>query len=226
MHILVVEDEKSLSNAIKRLLEQQGYFVDAVYDGLSAIDYAKGMDYRLIILDVMLPKLDGFEVVRILRKDGINTPVLMLTARTTVTDKVTGLNYGADDYMTKPFDTEELLARVGALTRRTGEVIVDRLTYEDLTLDVNSAELSCGGQSVQLSRKEFEVLRSFLYNPSMTITTESLIVNVWGIDSDATDNNVEVYISFIRKKLKYLRSRVNIRKIQKIGYRLEASIDA
>ncbi len=226
MHILVVEDEKSLSNAIKRLLEQQGYFVDAVYDGLSAIDYAKGMDYRLIILDVMLPKLDGFEVVRILRKDGINTPVLMLTARTTVTDKVTGLNYGADDYMTKPFDTEELLARVGALTRRTGEVIVDRLTYEDLTLDINSAELSCGGQSVQLSRKEFEVLRSFLYNPSMTITTESLIVNVWGIDSDATDNNVEVYISFIRKKLKYLRSRVNIRKIQKIGYRLEASVDA
>ncbi len=226
MHLLVVEDEKSLSNAIKRLLEQQGYFVDAVYDGLSAIDYAKGMDYRLIILDVMLPKLDGFEVVRILRKDGINTPVLMLTARTTVTDKVTGLNYGADDYMTKPFDTEELLARVGALTRRTGEVIVDRLTYEDLTLDINSAELSCGGQSVQLSRKEFEVLRSFLYNPSMTITTESLIVNVWGIDSDATDNNVEVYISFIRKKLKYLRSRVNIRKIQKIGYRLEASVDA
>jgi DNA-binding response OmpR family regulator len=223
MNILVVEDEKSLSNAIKKLLEQQGYFVDAVYDGLEAIDYAKGMDYRLIILDVMLPKLDGFEVVRILRKDGVNTPILMLTARTAVGDKVTGLNYGADDYMTKPFDAEELLARVGALTRRTGEVIVDKLRYQDLELDVNSAELSCGGESVQLSRKEFEVLRSFLYNPTMTITTDSLLTNVWGVESDATDNNVEVYISFIRKKLKYLKSRVAIKKIQKIGYRLETA---
>ncbi|MBR0129804.1 MAG: response regulator transcription factor [Firmicutes bacterium] len=221
MNILIVEDEKALSNAIKKLLEQQGYFVDAVYDGLEAIDYAKGMDYRLIILDVMLPKLDGFEVVRILRKDGINTPILMLTARTAVGDKVTGLNYGADDYMTKPFDAEELLARVGALTRRTGEVIVDKLRYEDLVLDVNSAELSCGNESVQLSRKEFEVLRTFLYNPTMTITTDSLLTNVWGVESDATDNNVEVYISFIRKKLRYLKSQVTIKKIQKIGYRLE-----
>ncbi len=226
MNILIVEDEKALSNAIKKLLEQQGYFVDAVYDGLEAIDYAKGMDYRLIILDVMLPKLDGFEVVRILRKDGINTPILMLTARTTVGDKVTGLNYGADDYMTKPFDAEELLARVGALTRRTGEVIVDKLRYEDLVLDVNSAELSCGNESVQLSRKEFEVLRTFLYNPTMTITTDSLLTNVWGVESDATDNNVEVYISFIRKKLRYLKSQVTIKKIQKIGYRLAAAEDA
>ena len=226
MNILVVEDEKALSNAIKKLLEQQGYFVDAVYDGLSAIDYAKGMDYRLIILDVMLPKLDGFEVVRILRKDGINTPVLMLTARTAVGDKVTGLNYGADDYMTKPFDTEELLARVGALTRRTGEVIVDKLKFSDLVLDINSAELSCGSESVQLSKKEFDVLRSFLYNPTMTITTENLLSNVWGVESDATDNNVEVYISFIRKKLKYLKSKVSIKKIQKIGYRLEITEEA
>ena len=124
MNILVVEDEISLSKALKRILEQQGYFVDVVNDGLSAIDFAKEVDYNLIILDVMLPKLDGFEVVRILRKDGLNTPILMLTARTMVKDKVTGLNYGADDYMTKPFDTEELLARVGALTRRGGEVFV------------------------------------------------------------------------------------------------------
>ena len=221
MNILVVEDEKALSNAIKKLLEQQGYFVDAVYDGLSAIDYAKGADYGLIILDVMLPKLDGFEVIRILRKDGINTPVLMLTARTAVGDKVTGLNYGADDYMTKPFDTAELLARVGALTRRRGEVVVDKLSYKGLDLDLNSAELSCKGESVQLSKKEFDVIKTFLYNPSMTITTENLLSNVWGIESDATDNNVEVYISFIRKKLKYLKAPVTIKKLQKIGYRLE-----
>ncbi len=221
MNILLVEDEVSLSNAVKKILEQHGYFVDAVYDGLSAVDYGKGMDYNLIILDVMLPRLDGFEVLRILRGGGVNTPILMLTARSTVPDKVAGLNSGADDYMTKPFDTEELLARVGALTRRTGEVIVDEIKYEDLALNVKSAVLSCGAQSVQLSRKEFEVMKTFLYNPSMTITKDILINNAWGSESEATDNNVEVYISFLRKKLKYLKSRVGIRNLQRIGYRLE-----
>ena len=223
MNILLVEDEISLSNAVKKILEQQGYIVDAVYDGQSAVDYATGMDYGLIILDVMLPKLDGFEVLRILRREGINAPILMLTARSTVPDKVAGLNSGADDYMTKPFDTDELLARVGALTRRTGEVIVETVSYEDLTLGIKTAVLSCGGESVQLSRKEFEVLRIFMYNPSMTVTKDMLISNVWGIESEATDNNVEVYISFIRKKLKYLKSRVTIRNFQKIGYRLEVT---
>ena len=223
MNILLVEDEISLSNAVKKILEQQGYIVDAVYDGQSAVDYATGMDYGLIILDVMLPKIDGFEVLHILRRDGINAPILMLTARSTGPDKVAGLNSGADDYMTKPFDTEELLARVGALTRRTGEVIVETVSYEDLTLGIKSAILSCGGQSVQLSRKEFEVLKIFMYNPSMTVTKDMLISNVWGVESEATDNNVEVYISFIRKKLKYLKSRVTIRNLQKIGYRLEVN---
>ena len=225
MNILLVEDEVSLSNAVKRILEQKGYFVDAVYDGLSAIDYAKGMTYNLIILDVMLPKLDGFEVVRILRKDGISVPILMLTARTTVTDKVTGLNNGADDYMTKPFDIDELLARVSALTRRTGEVVIERLQYGDISLNTKSGELSCGNESVQLSKKEFEVLKMFLYNPKMTITKDAMIINVWGVESDATDNNVEVYISFLRKKLKFLKSKVTIKNIQRIGYRLEAGDD-
>ena len=221
MNILLVEDEVSLSNAVKKLLEQRGYFVDAVYDGLSAVDYATGMDYNLIILDVMLPRMDGFEVLRVLRAQGVHAPILMLTARGTVPDKVTGLNGGADDYMTKPFDTEELLARVNALTRRTGEVIVSDVRYEDLALDVRSAVLRCGAESVQLSKKEFEVMKTFLYNPTMTITKDALISNVWGIESEATDNNVEVYISFLRKKLKYLKSRVSIRNLQKIGYRLE-----
>ncbi|MBQ9511124.1 MAG: response regulator transcription factor [Clostridia bacterium] len=225
MNILLVEDEKALSNAIKKILEGRGYFVDAVYDGLSAIDYAKGMEYNLIILDVMLPKLDGFEVVRILRKDNIGVPVLMLTARTMIKDKVTGLNYGADDYMTKPFDTEELLARVSALTRRRGEVMIEDVGFEDLTLDLKTAELRCNGESVQLSKKEFEVMKLFLYNPKMTFTKDNLIINAWGMESEATDNNVEVYISFIRKKLKYLKSRVSIKNIQKIGYRLEVTGD-
>ena len=223
MNILIVEDEVSLSNAIKSILEHKGYFADAVYDGLSAIDYAKQFSYDLIILDVMLPKLDGFEVVRILRKDGLNVPILMLTARTTVRDKVTGLNYGADDYMTKPFNTEELLARVGALTRRTGDVIVNSISFEDLSLDVQTAELSANGESVQLSKKEFDVLKMFLKNPTMTLTKDNIIINVWGVESDATDNNVEAYISFLRKKLKYLKSNVTIKNIQKIGYRLEVA---
>ena len=221
MNILLVEDEVALSNAVKKILEQRGFFVDAVYDGRSAVDYATGMDYNLIILDVMLPKMDGFEVLRTLRSQSIHAPILMLTARSTVPDKVTGLNGGADDYMTKPFDTEELLARVNALTRRTGEVIVNDVRYEDLVLDIQSAVLRCNSESVQRSRKEFEVMKTFLCNPTMTITKDALISNVWGIESEATDNNVEVYISFLRKKLKYLKSRVSIRNLQKIGYRLE-----
>ncbi len=221
MNILLVEDERALSNAIKKILEHKGYFVDAVYDGLSAVEYAKEMDYNLIILDVMLPKLDGFEVLRILRRDGVHTPTLMLTARSALQDKLTGLNGGADDYMTKPFDTEELLARIGALTRRKGEVVVEKVGWQDLSLDVKSALLSCGGESVQLSRKEFEVMRLFLYNPTQIITKDQLIMRVWGVESEATDNNVEVYISFLRKKLKYLKSRVSIKNLQRIGYKLE-----
>ncbi len=221
MQILVVEDEVSLANALKKILEQQGYFVDCVHDGLNAVDYAKGLDYNLRILDVMLPKLDGFEVIRILRKDGVSTPVLMLTARTSTADKVAGLNGGADDYMTKPFAAEELLARVNALTRRRGELIINTVDYGDLSLDLSSAVLTSGERTVQLSHKEFEVLKTFLSNPTMTVPTETLLINGWGMDSEATDNNVEVYVSFIRKKLKYLNSRVSIKKIQKIGYRLE-----
>ena len=221
MNILVVEDEISLANAIKKILEQHGFMVDAVHDGPSALDYAEGFSYELIILDVMLPGLDGFGVVQKLRQKGIATPVLMLTARTTVRDKVTGLNSGADDYMTKPFDTEELLARVNALTRRTGQAVVEQLRFGDLSLDLKSAELICGAERVQLSRKEFEVLKLFLYNPTATITKEMMIVKVWGVESDATDNNVEVYISFLRKKLKFLKSGVTIKNIQRLGYRLE-----
>ncbi len=221
MRILIAEDEVSLSNALKKLLEQQGYMVDAVYDGQSAVDYACGLEYDVIILDVMMPELDGFEAIRQIRSKKINTPVLMLTARSATRDKVSGLNYGADDYMTKPFEPEELLARVGALSRRKGNVVVDTITYCDLVLNINSAVLTCRDENVQLSKKEFDVLKTFLYNPTMTITTDSLIENVWGIDSDATDNNVEVYMSFIRKKLRYLKSDVAIRKVPRIGYRLE-----
>ena len=221
MRILVAEDEKSLALALKKILEEQNYSVDVVYDGRSAVDYAKEYLYDLLILDVMMPGLNGFETVRALRKEGFSVPVLMLTARTATRDKVTGLNEGADDYMTKPFETEELLARVQALTRRTGELIKNDVRYEDLTLDLVSASLSCGEKSVQLSKKEFEVARLFFMNPTMTITKELLLVNVWGSDSDATDNNAEAYVSFLRRKMRFVGSRVTIKNFQRIGYRLE-----
>lgn len=169
----------------------------------------------------MLPRVDGLEVVRTLRSRGESAPVLMLPARSAVPDKVAGLNAGADDYMTKPFDVHELLARVNAMTRRVGDVILNELRCADLVLNLDAAELDCGSESVQLSRRELEVARMLLANPRMTFTKEAFIVNIWGIDSEATDNNVEAYISFLRKKLKYLNSRVSIRNIQKVGYRLE-----
>ncbi|MCI8857619.1 MAG: response regulator transcription factor [Clostridiaceae bacterium] len=222
MKILIVEDEISLASALEHILREDGHFTDMVNDGLSALEYIYGFSYDLILLDVMLPRMDGFEVVRQIREKKISTPVLILTARTAIPDKVAGLNFGADDYMEKPFDPAELLARVHAMTRRVGDVVMKELCFEDLTLRLETAQLFCQGESVQLSRKEFEVARFLLSNPHMTVTKEVLIVNVWGIDSEATDNNVEAYISFLRKKLKYLKSTVSIRNIQRIGYRLEA----
>ena len=221
MNILIVEDERPLAEALSEILKNACHFTDIVGDGVEALDYAEGFRYDLVILDVMLPRLNGFSVVSAMREHGNATPVLMLTARTTVPDKVQGLNSGADDYMTKPFDPAELLARVNAMTRRTGTVVMNTLSFGDLTLELDSGALRRGEDSVQLSRKELEVARLLLANPSMTVTKETLIVNVWGIESEATDNNVEAYISFLRKKLKYLKSAVTIKNIQRIGYRLE-----
>lgn len=224
MNILIVEDESSLAGAIEHILQKAGYITDWVSDGQAALDYIRGFSYDLILLDVMLPKLDGFTVVRQMRVEKIATPVLMLTARTTVPDKVAGLDAGADDYLTKPFDTDELLARIRAMTRRTGEVVMDEVSFGDVSLALNTAQLSCGERSVQLSPKEFQVARLLLSEPKMTFTKELIISRAWGLDSEATDNNVEAYISFLRKKLRYLKSHVGIKNLQKIGYRLE--IDA
>lgn len=221
MNILIVEDESSLAGALEHILQKAGHITDWVSDGQSALDYIRGFSYDLILLDVMLPKLDGFTVVRQIRTEKIATPVLMLTARTTVPDKVEGLDAGADDYLTKPFDPEELLARIRAMTRRTGEVVMDEVTFGDVALSLNMAQLSCGGRTVQLSPKEFQVARLLLSDPQMTFTKELIISRAWGMDSEATDNNVEAYISFLRKKLRYLKSHVGIKNLQKIGYRLE-----
>lgn len=164
MNILIVEDETALASAREHILKKAGHITDVVGDGQSALDYARGFSYDLLLLDVMLPKLDGFTVVRQLRTEGISVPVLMLTARSAVPDRVTGLNAGADDYLTKPFDPEELLARVNAMTRRTGTVVMDELSFGDVTLALNTAQLSRGCSSVQLSPKEFQVGRDILHH--------------------------------------------------------------
>jgi len=220
MHILIVEDEKRLSDALTQIMREQKYTVDAVYDGEDGYQYALCGDYDAIVLDVMLPKRDGFEVVKALRKEKIATPVLLLTARDELESKVTGLDCGADDYMTKPFAPEELTARLRALTRRQGEVVLEEMTFEDLTLDLSSCDLKCKAKHIHLSFKEFEVMKLLLAAPNTIVTKEQMIVKVWGAESDAEDNNVEAYISFLRKKLFYLGSRVTIVTVRKLGYRL------
>lgn len=223
MNILIVEDETALAEAVAHILRKAGHSADRVADGQSALDYIRVGTYDLVLLDIMLPKLDGLSVLRQMRSEGVQTPVLMLTARTTVPDKVAGLNAGADDYLTKPFDPEELLARVGAMTRRKGAMVLNEISFQDLTLDLNTVTLRCGARDVQLSPKEFALARLMLAEPSMTYSKDLLISRAWGLDSEATDNNVEAYISFLRKKLRYLGSKVGIRNLQKIGYRLEVA---
>lgn len=223
MNILIVEDETALAEAVEHILRKAGHSADRVADGQSALDYIQVGGYDLILLDIMLPRLDGISVLRQLRSEGVQTPVLMLTARTTVPDKVAGLNAGADDYLTKPFDPEELLARVGAMTRRRGEVVLDELSYGDLTLELNTVTLRCGSRDVQLGPKEFALMRLMLSETKMIYSKDLLISRAWGLDSETTDNNVEAYISFLRKKLRYLGSGVTIKNLQKIGYRLEVT---
>ena len=221
MQILIVEDERRLADLLGELCREQRWQADVVYTGTDGLAYAENGRYDAMVLDVMLPGMDGFAVVRQMRRQKIATPVLMLTARDDVRDKVTGLDCGADDYMTKPFVPDELLARLRALTRRRGEVTLEELTWQDLTLDLTSYELRCGARKVRLGYKEFAVLRLLLERPGMVLPKEELITRVWGAESDAEDNNVEAYISFLRKKLHFLGSGVSIGTQRKVGYRLE-----
>ena len=222
MKILVVEDELRLAEALQQIMQEQKYQVDVANDGDDGLDYALYGDYDVIVLDVMLPGKDGFEIVRALRAAKIKTPVIMLTARDDVRDKIRGLDKGADDYMTKPFVPEELLARIRALSRRQGEVLLEEISMEDLTLSLSTNDLLCGAKSIHLAFKEFEIMKILLSNQKAIVSKEMLISKVWGDDSDAEDNNVEAYISFLRKKLSFLGSRVQIATIRKVGYRLEA----
>ena len=210
MRILVVEDETRLADALEQILLENNYMVDVAHDGQDGLDYALSDIYDAMILDVMLPKKNGFEIAAEMRRQKNQTPILMLTAKDAIPDKVTGLDSGADDYMTKPFAPEELLARLRAMTRRQGEVVLDEMSFEDLTLNLSTCDLKCGVKSVHLNFKEFEILRLLMANSPQVTTKETLIVKVWGYESGAEDNNVEAYISFLRKKLYFLGSRVGI----------------
>ncbi|OUN20111.1 DNA-binding response regulator [Flavonifractor sp. An82] len=224
MRVLIVEDERRLAEALGQVMAEQRYQADVVYDGADGLDYGLTGQYDVIILDVMLPKLDGFEVASRLRHAHVSTPILMLTARDEMPDKIAGLDHGADDYMTKPFDIGELLARVRALTRRQGEVIGEQLVAGDLTLELSTRCLRCGSKSVRLGFKEFDVLRQLMVHPRSVVPKEDIIARVWGLESDAEDNNVEVYISFLRKKLTFLESTVGIGTVRKVGYYLEVPV--
>ena len=224
MRVLIVEDERRLAEALGQIMAEQRYQTDVVYDGADGLDYALTEQYDVIVLDVMLPKLDGFEVASRLRHAHVSTPILMLTARDEMPDKIAGLDHGADDYMTKPFDIGELLARVRALTRRQGEDIGEQLTAGDLTLELSTRCLRQGDKSVRLGFKEFDVLRQLMVHPRAVVPKEDIIARVWGLDSDAEDNNVEVYISFLRKKLSFLESNVSIGTVRKVGYYLEVPV--
>ena len=223
MRVLIVEDEVRLAASLQDLLELNGCTADISHDGESGLDNALSGIYDVILLDVMLPKLDGFSVCRRLRAEGDSTPVLMLTARDQVEDRVEGLDCGADYYLTKPFEPRELLACVRALTRRQPELRADLLEYGDLKLDKNAFTLSCGQRSVRLSRREFDLMELLMRNQGLVLTKETLLLKLWGYESDAEDNNVEVYISFLRKKLTHLRSQVKIKTIRMVGYCLETS---
>ena len=223
MRALIVEDEVRLAATLQDLLELNGYHADVCHDGESGLDNALSGIYDVCLLDVMLPKLDGFSLLRRLREQGSTLPVLMLTARSEVDDRVRGLDCGADYYLTKPFEPKELLACLRALNRRQPELrSTDQLEYGDLKLEKSSFTLFCGERSVRLSRKEFDLLELLLRNPTQVLTKETLLLKIWGYESDAEDNNVEVYVSFLRKKLDHLHSGVKIKTIRMVGYCLES----
>lgn len=222
MNVLIVEDDVHLSEALEHILKEQKYLVDAVYDGMDGLYYATNNEYDVIILDVMLPKMNGFDVIKAIRKQKIATPTIMLTAKGEISDRITGLDAGADDYMLKPFAPEELLARVRALSRRKGEVVIDELVFSDITLNINTYTLASGIKTVKLSNKEFQIMNILMAKPDVIVSKDELITKVWGVDTDTEDNNVEVYISFLRKKLFFIQSKVSIKAMRMIGYVLEA----
>lgn len=226
MKVLMVEDEAKLAKAVKFLLKEQNIICETVENGREGLDMALGNPYDVIILDVMLPEMNGFEILKELRENDCDTPIIMLTAKNMVEDKVKGLNLGADDYLTKPFDSNELIARVKALSRRNGTKFANEtLEFCDLTLDLSTSELKSHNEAIKLNFKEMEIMKLLLLSPNKIVSKDLLFSKVWGWESSATDSSIEAYMSFLRKKLKFLNSIVVIKNYQKIGYKLENGCD-
>ena len=221
MKLLYAEDEPAMSEAVTDILEYHHYTVDAVYDGRDALDYARAEHYDGIILDVMMPKMDGFTVLKALREEGNTTPVLLLTAKAEVEDRIAGLDLGADDYLPKPFATGELLARVRAMLRRREDFTPDVLTFGDLALNTANGELRCGENTVSLPNLEFKLMELLMRNQGICLSSEDMLVKVWGYETDADFGVVWVYLSYLRKRLAALGSRVQIKVRRGIGYSLE-----
>lgn len=220
MKILIIEDEKLLADSLKVLLENRGFSVEVAYDGETGEEYAELGIYDLLILDVMMPKMDGYQVARQVRKKRCATPILMLTAKSGVDDRIQGLNAGADYYLAKPFDTRELLACINALLRRQGSQ-VDEMIYGNTALDLASGMLVCGEKRIRLSAREFDVMRFLLQSGERNLSKEVILSRVWGYESNAVDNHVEVYVAFLRKKLQAIGSNVRIAAVRRLGYHLE-----
>ena len=225
MKILIIEDEKLLADSVKMLLERKGFEVECVYDGKTGEQYAELGVYDLLILDVMMPEMDGYQVAREVRAKRCSTPILMLTAKSGLEDRITGLNAGADYYLTKPFDTRELLACINALLRRQGGQ-VDEMNFGNTTLDLSTSILSCGEKSIRLSDREFDMMRFLLQSREKNLSKEVLLVRIWGFESNATENHVEVYVGFLRKKLQSIGSNIRIEAIRRQGYHLEVDENA
>ncbi len=225
MRLLLSEDEHELSNALVTVLKHNNYSVDAVYNGQDALDYLETGNYDGAILDIMMPKMDGLTVLKTIRLHGNPVPVLLLTAKSEIDDRVMGLDCGADDYLTKPFSMKELLARIRAMTRRKTDTTDSVLRFGDIELDRSTYQLSRKTDSIRLANKEYQMLEMLMINPGQIISTEQFMDKIWGYDSDAELNVVWVYISYLRKKLSSLDSTIQIKATRGLGYSLEEKYD-
>ncbi|MDO5558660.1 MAG: response regulator transcription factor [Oscillospiraceae bacterium] len=223
MKILIVDDEKAFADAVAAMLEDENYQVGIAYDGESGLNEILTNIYDLIILDVMLPRINGYEIAKKLRCLKISVPVIMLSARSSLDDKIEGLDCGADDYLTKPFHSRELLARIRALTRRRDKIVNDSLAFGDISLNRYTLELECSnsGENIKLASKEYILMELFISNAGQILTREQIALKVWGYENNSEYNNVEVYVSFLRKKIGFIGSSVRIRAVRGVGYVLE-----
>lgn len=225
MKILLVDDEKQLTEALCAILKKNNFSVDCAYNGEDGLDLALSGIYDVIVLDIMMPKLDGLSVLKILRQQKCDTPILMLSAKSEISDKIEGLNLGADDYISKPFDTNELLARIRALLRRKAKFTGDVLSFNDISLDRDTFKLVKDEKSISLGKKEFQILEMLILNEGKSIDKERFIEKIWGYDTEAEYNTIEVYISFLRKKLAAVGAKTEVKSLRGIGYTIEAIND-